>query len=68
LFCASLAEVVKGERDVSVLTLVRKPRLHEKHKGGRIWGAGTTAGDRCLVTWVLGQLETEACTSELEVP
>ena len=60
--------VVKGESDISVLTLVRKPRLREKHKGGRIWGAGTTAGDRCLVSWVLGELEVEACTKELQLP
>jgi hypothetical protein len=33
------------------LTLIRKPLLIEKHKGGRIWG-GNSLGDRCLQQWI----------------
>jgi hypothetical protein len=34
------------------LTLVRKPRLQEKHKGGKIWNGGDD-GDDCIVLWIL---------------
>lgn len=48
--------VVNGEITVEELTLVRKPRLTEKHKGGRIWNEGKPP-DRCLVTWLEAQYE-----------
>jgi hypothetical protein len=60
--------VIRGEGKLEDLSIVRKPRLQSKHKGGRIWGAGTTAGDRCLLTWIQGTLDVEACKNELEVP
>ena len=44
-------EVVENKAQPDVLTLVRKPRLTEKHKGGRIWDQGKP-GDRCLVGWL----------------
>ena len=48
------------EADYSVerLTLVRKARLREKHKGAQIWGAGD-AGDKCLTNWLTGRYEEE---------
>jgi hypothetical protein len=60
--------VVRGEGKAESLSIVRKPRLQSKHKGGRIWGAGTTEGDRCILTWLTGALEKEACKNELRVP
>lgn len=53
------------------LSLVRKPRLEEKHKGGRIWGTGTLQGDACLISWLRSEppdreLDREACIKELE--
>jgi hypothetical protein len=62
--------VRKGE-DPGILTLIRKPRLDEKHKGGRIWGTGTLQGDACLVSWLKSEppdseIEREACIKELE--
>jgi len=60
--------VIRGEGEAEALSIVRKPRLQSKHKGGRIWGAGTTAGDRCILTWLTGSLEKEACKKELEAP
>lgn len=60
--------VVKAELGADDLTLVRKPRLREKHKGGRIWGAGTTRGDLCLVSWLQGDVDEDACRRELELP
>lgn len=38
--------------DVECLTLIRKPRLQEKHKGGKIWERGAK-GDNCLTLWIL---------------
>jgi hypothetical protein len=48
--------VVNGEISVEELTMVRKPRLTEKHKGGRIWDQGKPP-DRCVVTWLKAQYE-----------
>jgi hypothetical protein len=63
--------VVKGQAGVDTLTLVRKPRLQEKHKGGRLWGAGTAnTGDFCLVAWITGRFAEgeNACQAELRNP
>lgn len=54
-----LTSVVAGEAEPESLTLVRKPRLAEKHKGGRIWDQGK-APDRCLVEWARGDYEEGA--------
>ncbi len=51
--------VQAGEADPESLTLVRKPRLTEKHKGGRIWNQGKVE-DRCLVGWIQGDYEEGA--------
>jgi hypothetical protein len=48
--------VVSGETPVGDLTLVRKPRLQEKHKGGKIWDEGKP-GDRCVVKWLENKYE-----------
>ncbi|MFO0619307.1 MAG: hypothetical protein U0414_42355 [Polyangiaceae bacterium] len=53
-----------------ILTFVRKPRLSEKHKGGRIWDQGKP-GDRCLTAWLNasdyepGKFEDSDCKDEL---
>jgi hypothetical protein len=62
-----MALVLQGEEDVDSLTLVRKPRLEEKHKGGRLWD-GATKGDKCLTSWIAGAIDKEACRLELERP
>lgn len=48
--------VQRGEEDPETLTLVRKPRLTEKHKGGRIWNQGKVE-DRCFVGWIESDYE-----------
>ena len=65
--------VIAGKAEVEELTLVRKPRLEEKHKGGRIWGSGSTQGDLCIKSWIEQSrtqqpINTEACRLELEKP
>src|SRR4029079_3170092 len=52
------------------LTMVRKARLREKHKGGQIWGAGDD-GDKCLTNWLTGRYDAEPdllnfCIEELK--
>lgn len=56
--------------DPERLTLVRKARLREKHKGAQIWGAGD-AGDKCLTNWLAGRYDAEPdllnfCIEELK--
>lgn len=60
--------VVKGDAEPDTLTLIRKPRLDEKHKGGRVWGRGTLKGDACLVGFVTGNVDPNTCVAELEEP
>lgn len=63
-------EVMTGARPPGDLTLVRKPRLQERHKGGRIWDDGKP-GDRCLTGWMqaedyeTGLFDPVNCTTEL---
>jgi len=44
-------QVVEKTLLPDALTFIRKPRLAEKHKGGRIWDQGKP-GDRCLGDWI----------------
>jgi hypothetical protein len=46
--------------DPSLLTMVRKARGTEAHKGGAIWTQGDDS-DNCLVTWLHGQADSAAC-------
>jgi hypothetical protein len=48
--------VTDGLETADTLTLVRKPRLTEKHKGGRIWNEGKPE-DRCMVNWIEADYE-----------
>lgn len=45
-------------RDPERLTLVRKARNAEAHKGGR---ALDDSGDRCLLSWLEGSVDAQAC-------
>lgn len=62
-----VARVVKGELDPAGLTVVRKARLREKHKGGLIWNEGEP-GDVCLVSWLQGTPIASKCDEELGHP
>jgi hypothetical protein len=59
-----LDSVVAGKALPDSLTLVRKPRLREKHKGGLIWTSGDP-GDLCLLNWLTGIDDTAPCDQEL---
>jgi hypothetical protein len=57
---APLDAVVRGAAPPDSLTLVRKARGTESHKGLAPIAAGSDA-DRCLTSWLMGTLDTAAC-------
>lgn len=63
-----MSEVVNTQADPATLTLVRKPRLTEAHKGGLIWKADSLQGDKCVVTWIAGLVDVASCNGELTKP
>jgi hypothetical protein len=57
----TLDEVVRAHgADPERLSLVRKPRGTERHKGGTLMQAGD-ALDRCLRSWIEGDVDAAAC-------
>lgn len=56
----AMAKVARGA-PVTGLTLVRKARGAEAHKGGAPFPSGTV-GDRCLVSWLEGQVDQASCS------
>lgn len=59
--------VVQGDEELETLTLIRKPRLIEAHKGGRVW-VEDSPGFVCLSSWIDGSLDRAACEAELAIP
>jgi hypothetical protein len=62
-----LDRVVAKKGQPEDLTLVRKPRLLEKHKGGLVWNKGDD-GDTCVINWLTGVDDTSPCSTELLHP
>lgn len=54
----------KGQRP-DLLTLVRKARGEEAHKGGALVVPGDPQ-DRCLTSWLAGSTDADACTKATE--
>ena len=50
-----------------LLTLVRKARGDEAHKGGRVFVPGDDQDD-CLATWLAGATDVAACTRGMAAP
>ena len=50
--------------DPSRLTMVRKARGTESHKGYTVWAAASDE-DTCLTSWLAGALQTDACARAL---
>lgn len=59
-----LDRVMAKKDEPEALTLVKKPRLLEKHKGGLLWNKGDD-GDACLINWLTGNDDTSPCDTEL---
>jgi hypothetical protein len=58
--------VMDGGRVPERLTLVRKARELEHHKGGKLFVIGDDR-DRCLTSWLAGQLDLAACKAGKEL-
>jgi hypothetical protein len=58
--------VAEGGQHPERLTLVRKARNVEHHKGGKLFEAGDDR-DRCLTSWLAGTLDRDACDRGKEV-
>ena len=61
------AVVADGGAHPERLTLVRKERGTEHHKGGALVMAGD-AQDRCLLGWLAGAVDDTACADALKTP
>ncbi len=62
-----MGAVLAGEAELDSLTLCRKPRLIESHKGGRVW-LDDSPGYICLTSWIDGAVDQAACEAELLLP
>jgi len=62
-----IGQVFLKKADPQVLTLIRKARLLEKHKGGLLWNKGEE-GDLCLTNFLTGNVDTTPCEIELGHP
>ena len=58
------AVVAAGGADPQRLTMVRKARGTESHKGGQIWTQGDDS-DTCLTSWLAGAANESVCASAL---
>lgn len=56
--------VASGGANPDALTMVRKARGIESHKGGKIWNEGDDS-DTCLVSWLSGKADAGACEKGL---
>jgi hypothetical protein len=59
-----VAQVVQGLSSPDRLSVIRKARLQEKHKGGLLWYQGDP-GDACLTNWFTSVDDTSPCDQEL---
>jgi hypothetical protein len=58
--------VADGGQRPERLTIVRKARNLEHHKGGKLFDAGDDR-DRCLTSWLAGALDADACARGKDV-
>jgi hypothetical protein len=63
----AMAKVVDHQTGPETLSMIRKARGIEKHKGGQLDVQGD-ALDRCMVGWLVGPLDTDACNSVVQTP
>ena len=62
-----VAQVFAKKSSPDVLTIMRKARLREKHKGGLLWNKGES-GDVCMTNWLTGSTDMSPCEVELGHP
>ena len=56
------AVVQSGGASPDRLTLIRKARGTEHHKGGKLWSEGD-AQDECVTSWLAGHTDAAGCVS-----
>ena len=62
-----MSRVVEKQIGPESLTIVRKPRGTEEHKGGQLMAENDTL-DRCIVGWITGDYQVQACNSVADTP
>lgn len=62
-----MSDVVAKRADPGMLTVVRKARGDEQHKGGKRITPGDAA-DRCLLGWLRGAPDSASCQAALNAP
>jgi hypothetical protein len=63
----AMSAVVQGQASPGTLTMVRKPLGLEEHKGGVLFQSGDDLY-RCIVGWVRGQFDANACSMVVDTP
>jgi hypothetical protein len=63
----ALSDVVTHQADPDQLSLVRKMRGIERHKGGQQSRVGDVL-DRCVVSWLIGSFDPAPCGSVISAP
>jgi hypothetical protein len=63
----TLSEVVSLQADPNQLSLVRKTRGIEHHKGGQRARTGDSL-DRCIVLWLIGKFDPDPCADVINAP
>jgi hypothetical protein len=63
----TMSNVVQHLADPEALTMVRKSRGIEEHKGGQIVTPGDPL-DTCMVGWIVGAFDAGACESVVQTP
>jgi len=63
----ALSKVIADFAKLETLTLIRKARGIEKHKGGQLMTEGDSL-DRCIVGWIIGAFEADACNAVTQTP
>lgn len=62
-----MGKILFQHGDPTQLTMIKKARGLEHHKGRKLWNAGDPA-DRCLISWLTGHVDTNACKQGEAVP
>jgi hypothetical protein len=61
-----MTAVMAGDAGLGELTVIRKPRLIEAHKGGRVWVKDDAPGYVCFSSWIAGDVDVDACETDLQ--
>ncbi len=63
----AMSEVVSRDAPVTSLTMVRKARGLEHHKGGQLQLVGDPL-DRCMTSWLTGAIDHDTCDTVVQTP